>query len=49
MCEYEGHEKMHDNLTEIQNMYPTIAKVKNSRKIIQKQDGPSSGDKLELK
>ena len=36
MCEYESHIKMHENLTEIQKMYPTIAKVKNSRKIIQK-------------
>ena len=32
MCEYESHIKMHENLTEIQKMYPTIAKVKNSKK-----------------
>ena len=27
MCEYESHSKMYDNLTEIQKMFPKIAKV----------------------
>ena len=27
MCEYESNSKMYDNLTEIQKMFPKIAKV----------------------
>ena len=27
MCEYESHSKMYDNLTEIQKIFPEVAKV----------------------